>query len=192
MKKVFLVCLLMLSVLGCAKQEVPEDKLVITNPITMNGEKADMSSYQWVNDPDNAFIEISMAESTRFFTEKGSGIVVYGYPGCMFCERALPELNKIAKENDIKVHYVNVYRQDMTPEIYERLRPYLEPIFETENGQPVFKVPEVVAIKNGEIVGHHLALVKGYHIDSETSQMNDEQKQELQNIYLELFKAAAD
>lgn len=176
MKKVLLVCLIALSVIGCGKQEVPQDKIVITNPVNIQGEKTDLSDYQWVNDPDNTFIEISMAESIRFFTEKGSGILVYGYPNCIFCERAFPELAKIAKEYGVTVYYVNVYREDVKPEIYNELRPHIESIFQVENGKPVFKVPEVMAIKKGEIVGHHLALVEGYHVESETSQMNDTPK----------------
>ena len=193
MKKVLISMMIALTLIGCGnKQEEVEEAIVITNPVAINGEKTDMNAYRWINDKDNAFLEVSMEESIRFFTEKGSGILVYGYPGCIYCERALPELNKAAKQHNITVYYCNVYRPDASADIYERLRPNIEPIFDVQGGVPVFKVPEVIAIKNGEIVGHHLALVDGYTIDSEESKMNDDQKQELQNIYIDLFKAAAD
>ena len=48
-------------------------------------------------------------------------------------------------------------------------------------------VPEVVAIKDGEIVGHHLSLVDSFD-GSKQNEMNEDQKSELQNIYVELIK----
>jgi hypothetical protein len=37
-----------------------------------------------------------------------------------------------------------------------------------------------------------VALVSGFSIEDETSQMNDEQKQELKNIYLDIIRKTAD
>lgn len=190
MKKQLLAVLCIIMLFACGQKD--ESKITITNPIQLHGEKTDMSAYRWINDTNNAFIEISMAESIRMFSERGSGILVYGYPGCAFCERALPELNKAAKEHGVTVYYCNVYRPDVNASTFEQLRPLIEPIFDIVDGKPVFKVPEVIAIKNGEIVGHHLALLKEYKIEGEDSQMSEEQRKQLQDIYVDLFKAAAD
>ena len=56
-----------------------------------------------------------------------------------------------------------------------------------EDGEPVMYVPEVVAIKDGKIVGHHLSLVDSFD-SSVQNEMNEDQKLELINIYLDMIK----
>ena len=53
-------------------------------------------------------------------------------------------------------------------------------------------VPFVVGIKNGEVVGSHISLVDDFTIESESSQMSDSQKQELQDIYADIILKVAD
>lgn len=48
-------------------------------------------------------------------------------------------------------------------------------------------VPEVVAIKDGKIVDHHLSLVDSFD-SSVQNEMNEDQKLELINIYLDMIK----
>ena len=52
-------------------------------------------------------------------------------------------------------------------------------------------VPMVVGIKDGKVVGSHTALVDSFEIKDETSQMNDKQKKELQDIYTDIILKVA-
>ena len=193
MKKIVLILTALLTLVSCGKQEQEVDKTVtITNSVELNTYDADMSGYKWLYDSEPAFTEITLEESIRIFKEKGSGILYYGYAGCPWCERAVPILNKVAKETGVTVYYINVHFQT-TKEAYNELMTYISPILEKDSeGEPVFKVPEVIAVKNGEITDHHLALVEDFKIENDDSQMSDSQKKELEDIYLNLIQSAKD
>lgn len=193
MKKIVLILTALLTLVSCGKQEQEVDKTVtITNSVELNTYDADMSGYKWLYDSEPAFTEITLEESIRIFKEEGSGILYYGYAGCPWCERAVPILNKVAKETGVTVYYINVHFQT-TMEAYNELMTYISPILEKDSeGEPVFKVPEVIAVKNGEITDHHLALVEDFKIESDDSQMSDSQKKELEDIYLNLIQSAKD
>ena len=193
MKKIVLILTALLTLVSCGKQEQEVDKTVtITNSVELNTYDADMSGYKWLYDSEPAFTEITLEESIRIFKEEGSGILYYGYVGCPWCERAVPILNKVAKETGVTVYYINVHFQT-TMEAYNELMTYISPILEKDSeGEPVFKVPEVIAVKDGEITDHHLALVEDFKIENDDSQMSDSQKKELEDIYLNLIRSAKD
>lgn len=186
-KRLIILVGIVLFLVGCTpKQE--NHTVTITSAIELVSKKADMSGYRFFHEDNHVFMATSLIESVRMFTENGTGIVYYGYAGCPWCERAVPELDKVAKEYGARIYYVDVHDPSITMEDYNQLENYIREIFD-ESG--AFKVPEVIAIKNGKIVGHHLALVSGFSPDGD-NQMNDEQKAELDQIYAELIQAVAD
>lgn len=199
MKKIVLIFTLMMTLVSCGKAQATEtaepevdETVTITNSVEFNTTTADMSGYKWLYDSEPAFIEMTLEESVRMFSEGGSGILYYGYAGCPWCERAVPILNEVAKDLGVTVYYINVHAQT-TMEAYNELLTYITPILETDsNGEPEFKVPEVIGVKNGEITDHHLALVDGFKIESDESQLDDSQKEEMENIYRTIIKSVAD
>ncbi len=196
MKKIVLAFVALMTLVSCGKSQSADteeiETVTITNSVELNTTDTDMSGYKWLYDSEPAFVEMTLEESVRIFKEGGSGIVYYGYAGCPWCERAVPILNDVAKELGVTVYYINVHAQT-TMEAYNELLTYITPILETDsNGEPEFKVPEVIAVKNGEITDHHLALVDGFKIESDESQMSDTQNEELKNIYINLIKSAKD
>lgn len=193
MKKLSALLLsLCLLLCGCAKQET--SKVTITNPVDIYSEPAIMTVYEWIGNEIADFQEITFTESLRLFSEKGSGILYFGYDNCPFCERAVPMLNEAALETGVTVYYVDVYGVfQPTQKEFEELMGYVdEALIEDESGGKSFFVPLILGIKNGEITGHHVALVDGFTIENEESQMNDAQKEELKNIYLDIIRKTAD
>lgn len=180
--------------------EGTKDEVVITNLVDFNilNETADLSGYQWLNDDEPAFTEISLQESIRFFTEGGSGILVFSADTCPFCNRAIPILNEILKEKGVKAYYVDTNMpiasdQATSMALYNELCSYIESIFELDgDGKPMFQIPEVIAVKDGQIVGHHLSLVDSFILTDENAQMTDGEKDELRSIYRGLIDACAD
>ncbi len=175
-------------------------EVTITNPVAINvlEDPADLSGYEWLYDDAPAFSLITLQESIRLFSEKGSGILVYSTESCPWCNRAIPVLNDVLKEYGVKAYYVNT-GVPISPDpaeskkYYEELCSYIDSIFELdEDGQPTFQIPEVIAVKNGEIVGHHLSLVDSFVMADNDSQMTDGEIEELKTIYRELITAAAD
>ena len=193
-KLLMAIVLAAVSLTACSKDENKEpEQVTITNPVEFETLPLVMDGYGFLEDDDPAFIEITLAESVRMFTEKGSGILYYGREGCWWCQRAVPVLNEAAKELGVKVYYIDV-NLPTSKESYDALESHINSIFEkdAETGNPVFKVPEVIGVKEGEIVGHHLSLVKSFEPGDNDAMMNDEQKAELKQDYLDIIKAAAD
>ena len=175
-------------------------EVTITNPVKLNvlEETADLSGYQWLYDDAPAFSLITLQESIRLFSEKGSGILVYSSDTCPWCNRAIPVLNDVLKEYGLKAYYVDT-NMPIAPDaaeskrLYDELCGYIDSIFELdEDGQPTFQIPEVIAVKNGEIVGHHLSLVDSFVMTDNETQMTDGEIEELKTIYRGLIEAAAD
>ncbi len=192
MKKMMMAVLCLGMLVGCSsKTAASGSEVTITNPVELNTVTLDMSGYEWLNDSEPAFTEITLHESIRIFAEKGTGIVFYGYPGCSFCQRAVPEMNAVAKEMGISIYYIdvtNIAADADHKEDYDVLSGYISSVFVDDS----FQVPEVIAVKDGEIVGNHLSLVDDFKITSNDSQMNDEQKKELQDIYKGLIDLIKD
>ena len=176
----------------------------ITNSVDLVTSEADMTGYQWLYDTDPPFVETTFQESIRMFTEKGSGILYYGRTNCPWCQRAVPVLDEVAQETGVTIYYIDASQPLATAadgsvdatksqEVYQELLGYISPILEKdEDGKPAFQIPEVIGVKNGEIVGHHLSLVDSFSLDSENAQMNDEQVAELKDIYRRIIVATAD
>ena len=50
----------------------------------------------------------------------------------------------------------------------------------------------MIGIKNGEITGSHVSLLSDFTIEDEESQLSDEQKKKLKEIYLDIIRKTAD
>lgn len=194
MKKIFIAIGFLLCLNGCAKTDTPENEnqVVINSKVTLESTTPDLSDYRWVNvDQAGVIEEINAYEAIRLFEEKGSAILYYGRANCPFCQRALPELYFTAKELGVIAYYVNVEGPEFTMDAYEATLPYIDSVLVEEGEEKAFYIPEVIGVKDGTIVGHHTALVSGYSIAGEDSQMDDKQKEELRSIYEEIIRAVA-
>lgn len=172
--------------------------------INLDAHTPDMSAYVFLQDKDAAFLEISSEESLKLFVN-GTGLVIYSYETCPWCNRVIPILDEVAKEEGKKVFYVNIYSQsflsqsdEKKSEVIQSLYSVLDPILDRETDEetgeekPVMQVPEVVAVKDGKIMSHHLGIVDGFTLDQDhlnEYQVTDSQKEELKNIYRDMFKS---
>lgn len=193
MKKILVLFLLFTLCVGCTKQKEEEivvtepEKVEVINTVDVTEMAFDPTLYEFMDQKDDlTFVEISLEDSLRIFSEKGSGVIIWGYSTCYWCNRAMPELNKVAVDLGVKVYYVDA-NKGATDEEFMQLKEALDPVLEEdEDGEKVIYVPQMVAVKNGEIVGGHLSLVDSY--DEEVQdQLTDEQKEELQGIYRDII-----
>ncbi len=174
------------------------EQLTINNPIQLKTKTLQMSGYQWLNDPNPAFEQITMKESLRLYEEGGTGIIFYSYDTCPWCNRAVPVLNQAAKELGVKSYYVDVYEPEVTEDLVQQLFTDVDEILshekseKTGNIEPVFYTPEVIAVKDGKIVSHHTALVDSFELQDEDDQMSEEENEELKKIYQDMIRSIAD
>ena len=200
MKKLLMILLTVTMLAGCSADKTSgqvsssakTEKVTITDNTDILSTKADMSGYKWIGSDQADFEETTVSEVMKMFSEKGSGILFFGYTGCKWCQRAVPELNKVAREMDVKVYYVDASIQPDETQ-YNQLVGYLSDILDTDDkGQKEFFVPLVVGVKNGKIVGHHQSLVDGFNPQSDEDQLSDAQKDKLDDIYRDIILKTAD
>ncbi len=190
------------SASASAETEYPE--VTITSPIeiTIKNENPDMSGYQFFDDPDPALKEISFTEATRLIEEGGSGMILYSATWCPFCQRAIPQVNYVAKQMGVTVYYVclnnDAEHAVSTEELNELCRnlDWIEWQKDEANPDgpelPDFQIPLLIGVKNGKITGHHLSLVDSFSLTDENSQMNTDQIAELRGIYAQMIEDTAD
>ena len=183
MKKLICSLLALFVLFGCQQKKNVE----------LVSEPADMSGYVWLNDSTNRFLEITPDECMRFFDEGGTGLLYFGRSNCPYCQRAVPELNEVLKELDDTVYYVDVDLSKLSYEKYEELLPYLDAaLAESESGEKNFLIPDIIAVKEGKIIGNHISLVDDFEFSSGDAQLTDAQKETLRGIYRDLIVSLAD
>ena len=199
MKKI-LTCLLAVVLLaGCfnkteSKKNTSSDTLTITNKVSLTSTKVDMKGYKWIRNDVADFQLISLKESLRMFEEGGTGILYYGYDECAWCNRAVPELNEVAKELNLTIYYVDASAK-VEKDDYKKLLEYIDPVLKVNSsGEKGFYVPAVIGVKNGKLVDYHVSLLDSFELskDDPNKQLSDAQKQELQDIYRKIAKEVAD
>ena len=105
--------------------------------------------------------EVSSTDAEKFaqeYTEVGADNVLYlGFPECPWCQRYVKYLNEVAKDLGVeKIYYYNI-REDRNnnSEGYQKVIELLGDMVEyDEEGRPKIYVPEVIYVKEGEIVAH--------------------------------------
>ena len=161
------------------------------NLVYVDQKESDLKSYSFLGDDNPAFKEITFESSIKFFTEGYSGILYYGKVGCPWCERAVPILDAVAKDNNISIYYIDANKgmgetKREREENYVNLSKYISDSFqEDDNGKKGMFVPDVIAVKNGKMVAYHVSLVDDYDINK-NDQLSESQKQELYNIYQQM------
>lgn len=86
----------------------------------------------------------------------GDGVVFLGFPECPWCQQLAPIVDEAAEAEGVdKVLYLNIRtaradNDDVYQQLVEALRDHLST---DEDGNPRITVPDVTALKGGEIVG---------------------------------------
>ena len=197
-KKSIIYFLLSVSILLFGCKPTPESQNSNTtetlNLVYVDQKESDLKSYTFLADDNPAFKEITFESSIKFFTEGYSGILYYGKVGCPWCERAVPILNAVAKDNNISIYYIDANKgmgetKREREENYANLSKYISDSFqEDSNGKKGMFVPDIIAVKNGKMVAYHVSLVDDYDIHK-NDQLSESQKQELYNIYQQMINA---
>ena len=181
---------------GCASNnKAPK---TITNSVEVTNVPVDFSHYEFLEGELANYVEIPMSEVAKIIKGKGSALIYFGYNTCDWCNRAIPELNKVLLDYDFTTYYVDAHSENYTftnddiDELYEVID---ETLYTGKDGEKGLYVPHVIGIKNGEIVGYHTSLTDDYHpvnISDPKDQMTDEQKKELQKIYRDIIEKTVD
>lgn len=129
---------------------------------------------------------ISFDDAIRFFTDKKSGLLYFGFENCPWCQEAVPVLEEAAWVNDIPIHYIQTRDAEgtllYTDKQKEEILPYIKNYMSNnDEGVLTLYVPLVLVIRDGEVAAGHVGTVDDH--DAHERTMTEEEKQELMIIY---------
>lgn len=190
MRKVLcLFCVFLCVMCGCGKQQNENPEMNICG---FECSEADMSEYSSLEGSNHVFLDANYEEALEMLKKEAfSGVLYFGYPSCPWCEEAIPLMNEAAKSSNLDIYYVNK-KSDFNikhPELEEEIVKILDAAYGLEknkDGNPHLYVPEVVVIKNGKILQHHLGTFDAH--DATERKMTENERIQLKDIYLKMFK----
>lgn len=120
-----------------------------------------------------------------------TGIIVFGFKKCPWCQASISYVDEIAKEKKYKeVLYLDIkdMRDNTESANHEKYLMIYEKIKEEIGNPEKILAPTVIVLKNGTITGYHVATVTSHVIvDGNLPPMTDEQINELKEIYRNIF-----
>ena len=150
MKKLLVILALLLVMTGCSrsvKYDVPE------------GPVADISGYEVES---QRFHELDFRKLVSLITDGKTTIAYLGYVGCPWCMELVPELATMCESEDTDIWYLDVLSEENAAQDEEReklMELIREHLPSDEDGQPMFKIPEIIYLQKGKILGIHVGTV---------------------------------
>lgn len=202
MKKFYIVCFLLVFGLLCGckiganDDEAKKDDFVTEYSYYYNTENVP-EDWDWFNLEEftnslnqRKILKLSF-EEIKAKIESGEHVVIYyGFDPqlyqCPYCVACLPSAVEAAMELDIDIYYLDIrtMRVDNTEEYLWLYNGMLEvfPDFGSRISAPTY-----VTYNDSKPVDYHIATLKDSE-DKSIKDLNEEQKVELKNIYLDLFQ----
>lgn len=124
-------------------------------------------------------------------SKKDNAIIMFGFKNCPWCQSAISYVDEIAKEKGYEeVYYLDI--KDMRDNEESEDRDIYLSIYNTikeKIGNPdKIYAPTVIVLKDGEITGYNEGTVVSHErVDGTLPPMTDEQKEELRQIYRNIF-----
>lgn len=156
-KKMIMLVVVLVTIASLAMSLIPK-LLKITKeepgPVLTNAQKF-QQEYPGV--PQNNRFVYKTVDQVIQLLKSGTGVVYFGFPGCPWCQEYVKYLEQVAQERGLtQISYYDIrqIRKDNTTE-YQKIVSILEKhgLDKDEKGQPRIFVPEVVAVKDGKIIG---------------------------------------
>ena len=183
MKKLICILILSLGLCACSKPaEKQNDGTINACDVTCDGDDTEDSI---------ELKEISMDEAIRYFTEKKSGVLYFGFEKCPWCQEAKPSFYDLCKSYGIDILYKKTRDDDRnllyTDEQKEKFTPYLKDYMSNnDEGVLTLYVPLIVYIKDGVVVDGHVGTFDEH--DAHERKMTEKEKEDLNKIYIEIVK----
>ena len=148
MKKLLLICaMLMMCLTGCGEEKT-QDPVKITAVETFN---VDMSHYKNMSSVNHHFKGITPDTFFNLVRTNGNAIIYTGYDSCPVCNEAVWVMEEVAAELDLTIYYIDCYHA-LYP-LIDYIGEYMQvtdPILDSKNGEKVVLTPHVFTIQNGE------------------------------------------
>lgn len=159
-----------------------------------NQKKQINKDYPQLMDKHHIFETTNVEEVNQKLINQDNFYLIMGFSACPWCQALMPELNDVAKLNQVKIIYyldIKKIRDNREAKGYELFQTLTNSSFKEIIDQEKKRVnaPTFIKVVNGKVVKHHLNTVNN-HIKNENGvlpPLSDEQKIELRNILNSFF-----
>jgi thiol-disulfide isomerase/thioredoxin len=181
MRKIISLLLVGLLLSGCTtKLQDYNNSVVSALP------QANMSEYTRLSDGSHMFREGTFKLLKEQFTAKQMLVVYIGFPGCPWCQEAIPFLNSVSKEYEVPVVTLDLSKM-VTDEYYQDFFvSFADQLTDDGQGGKQLSVPLVLFIKDQKVVTSHLATVNTHNAHERL--MTPDEEAQLTKIYQDAFK----
>lgn len=153
---------------------------------------------------EHRFYDITMFEALELLDDEAfSGILYFGFPGCPFCQEAVPAMHEASQAIGVDIFYVSRQLSIRETEGWEEadaaMAWWLNEQVELgwlydDNEDPIrpnIFVPHVVYIRNGIVIDSHQGTFEGHERleDGSLPELTDEEYATLLEIYTRIFSA---
>lgn len=154
-----------------------------------NNKLSDMSGYySYDKNEEYRFIDFTCYEFLEKLDSKNTFVVYVGASSCPWCSDILPILNKVTKENDEYVYYIDIFVDDAFPPegtpVREQFNERFANYFEDRGDGLHFYIPKIFYIKDGIV----LKCVNSLDYDAFNYGLLDEEIEYLKNEFREGFE----
>lgn len=153
MKKLLIAMLAALWLCSCSSSVKPQ------YPYDIVAKDVDMSGYGGVSSTKHNFKLVTVTQLFNVIDERSSGIFYLGRTNCGCCQQVTRYVQKAAEESGVTVYYIDVYNEEdslMVPETLDKLKVYMEPILNEEEGEKVVLTPQLFAVIDGQFAGSQI------------------------------------
>ena len=190
MKKVLSVLLVLLLCTSCGKDDDGE----INQSYNIVSKDVDMSGYEGVNSTNHNFRGVTVQELFNCIDEKSSAVFYLGRTNCACCQTCLKYLDRVSRNLNVTIYYIDVYDKDMpltSTELCDKLKEYIYDILEeNEEGEKELQTPTVFSVINGELKKENsIVCLSNYYWDTPPT---EKQENRIMNKYEAILKPFLD
>ena len=180
MKKLVVLLIISLTVLGCQKEKFIDYQ-------KPTGNISDMSGYDGL--VSEQFYDITVDEILEKIKNKETFIVYFGYEDCPWCKCVVPILNEVSIEKEMPIYYLD-FHKSINSENYQGMKQISEFCGNNqeglEEGQFSFFFPTVMYVKIGQLYKIHVGTVSGHNGFEDP--LSEKQKERLKYQYNKEFE----
>ncbi|NLA33922.1 MAG: hypothetical protein GX861_03585 [Tenericutes bacterium] len=126
------------------------------------------------------------------FLQEGSGIIMFGFSSCPWCQSMVNILYEVAKDKNInEIYYLDIkkIREQNTEEYQQIVNILNDYLYEDKDNNKRIYVPDIYFLNEGKILGHDndLSILSGNVEEYITKEKEKEIKEKLLNLIAKTF-----
>lgn len=140
---------------------------------------------------DHPFVYVTAEEAITFLQE-GSGIIMFGFSSCPWCQAIVPILYDVTQDKNInEIYYLDIkdMREKSTEEYQQIVALLGNNLYDDATGGKRIYVPDIYFIVNGIIIGHNndLSVMSGNVEEYLTDTKEKELKEKFINLIAQTY-----